>query len=60
MADFSNVDDEAQQTLMRYLQDLPRADAPDEGGPLPLHSGRMPNSRSATDKPRLLLMGQRR
>jgi Ras-related GTP-binding protein C/D len=60
MADFSNVEDEAQQTLIRYLQDLPNADAPTDGGPLPLHSGILPNSKSASDKPRLLLMGQRR
>jgi Ras-related GTP-binding protein C/D len=60
MADVSNVEGEAQQTLIRYLQDLPHADTPTESGPLPLHSGNVPNSKSTSSKPRLLLMGQRR
>ncbi|KAF2673516.1 hypothetical protein BT63DRAFT_397377 [Microthyrium microscopicum] len=53
----SNVDQSAQQTLIRYLQDLPEADKPSASN---APSRKTPNSRANDGKPRLLLMGQRR
>jgi Ras-related GTP-binding protein C/D len=60
-ADPSRLKPGAQLTLMRYLQDLPDAEAP-HTDPVPprFHTGRLPNSKAGDGKPRLLLMGQRR
>lgn len=60
-ADPSRLKPGAQLTLMRYLQDLPDAEAPHtDAVPPRFHTGRLPNSKAGDGKPRLLLMGQRR
>jgi hypothetical protein len=50
----------AQLTMMRFLQDLPDAEAPPTDVTPRYHTGRLPNSKAGDGKPRLLLMGQRR
>ena len=50
----------AKVTLMRYLQDLNEAETPASPITPKFHTGRLPNSKAADGKPRLLLMGQRR
>ncbi|KAF2461813.1 Gtr1/RagA G protein conserved region-domain-containing protein [Lineolata rhizophorae] len=50
----------AQLTLLRYLQDLQDAEVPPSPVQPRFHTGRMPNSKDGDDKPRLLLMGQKR
>lgn len=61
LGDPSRLKPGAQLTMMRYLQDLPDAEAP-QTDPVPprFHTGRLPNSKAGDGKPRLLLMGQRR
>jgi Ras-related GTP-binding protein C/D len=56
----SNVEAQAQSTLLSYLQDLPGADKPVPPAAPKFHTGKLPNSKAADGKPRLLLMGQRR
>ncbi|KAI9721803.1 MAG: GTP-binding protein gtr2 [Candelaria pacifica] len=47
-------------TLERYLQDQATADDPNAFGKPLFHTGRLPNGKLGDQKPRLLLMGQRR
>jgi Ras-related GTP-binding protein C/D len=56
----ANVEAQAQSTLLSYLQDLDDADKPAPPAAPKFHTGKLPNSKAADGKPRLLLMGQRR
>ncbi len=49
----------AEKSLQRILQNEPGAPAAPENRPQ-YHTGRMPNSKLGDNKPRLLLMGQKR
>jgi len=49
----------AEKSLQRILQNEPGAAAAPENRPQ-YHTGRMPNSKLGDNKPRLLLMGQKR
>ncbi|KAF2104062.1 hypothetical protein NA57DRAFT_29663 [Rhizodiscina lignyota] len=50
----------ARLTLERYFQDLQDADTPSSPLVPRYHTGRLPNGKIGDNKPRLLLMGQRR
>ena len=56
----SRLDDNTSSTLMRYFQNLEQAEAPASPITPKYHTGKLPNSKAADGKPRLLLMGQRR
>lgn len=56
----SRLDDATSTTLMRYFQDLEQAEVPVSPIVPKYHTGKLPNSKAADGKPRLLLMGQRR
>lgn len=47
-------------TIERYLQDPNDADIPTSPAAHKYHTGRLPNGKVGDNKPRLLLMGQRR
>lgn len=50
----------AKLTIERYLQDLHDAETPSSPVTHKYHTGRLPNGKVGDNKPRLLLMGQRR
>jgi Ras-related GTP-binding protein C/D len=56
----ARLDDTASSTLIRFFQNLEDAEAPASPITPKYHTGKLPNSKVADGKPRLLLMGQRR
>jgi hypothetical protein len=56
----SRLDDTTSSALIRYFQNLEEADTPASPITPKYHTGKLPNSKAADGKPRLLLMGQRR